>query len=85
MPMHIEGTHQHAKSARVYAYRADYETHDDGEIVWRAEVAEEGEVRAMPKGRISTGSPAAETIAESAVVDAVLKAIDGLEDSQRLS
>jgi hypothetical protein len=81
---HLDGTHQHAKSAKVYTYHADYETYDDGTIVWTARVDEEGRLRAEPGGTIGTGSPAVDAIAEKAVVDALLKAIDQIDDPQRL-
>jgi hypothetical protein len=80
----LEGTHQHAKSAKVYTYRAEYETRDDGDIVWRARVSEEDQLRAEPGGTIRTGSPAADAIAEKAVLDALLAAIDEIEDAERL-
>jgi hypothetical protein len=80
----IEGTHQHAKSGKVYAYRADWTTSPAGEIRWQARVEQEGEPRAQPGGTIATGSPAADAIAEKAVLDAVLKAIDALEDDSSL-
>jgi hypothetical protein len=79
MAQQIEGTHQHATSGKVYAWRARYATHD-GDIDWQANVEAEGEARAQPRGTIHTGSPAADAIAEKAVVDAVLKSIDELED-----
>lgn len=81
---HLEGTHQHAKSAKVYTYDADYETRGNGDIVWRARVSEEGELRAKPTGTIATGSPAVDAIAEKAVLDALLKAIDKIDDPERL-
>ena len=83
MPTPIEGTHQHAKSGKVYAYRAEYRI-EDGDIHWSGEVSQDGEVRLNPQGHLATGTPAAETIAPSAVVDAVVKAIDGIDDVQGL-
>lgn len=84
MPSHLEGTHQHAQSGRVYAFRAEYDTRDDGDIVWRAQVSEEGDLRAEPAGTIATGSVAVDAIAEKAVLDAVVHSIDDLEDATRL-
>jgi hypothetical protein len=75
----IEGTHQHARSGRVYTYRADYRTEGDN-IRWQAEVRREDEVRLQPRGEIRAGTPAAAAIAEAAVTDQVVKAIDGIED-----
>jgi hypothetical protein len=78
----LEGTHQHAKSGKVYTYRAEYSTDGDGNIRWRAEVTQDGQVRLKPDGLLATQTPAAETIAPAAVTDAVVKAIDGLDDTQ---
>lgn len=77
----IEGTHQHAKSGKVYAYRAEYRTDDAGDIHWRAEVQQDGQVRLTPQGHLATQTPAADTIAPAAVVDAVVKAIDEIDDA----
>jgi hypothetical protein len=77
----IEGTHQHATSGRVYTYHADYQTDDDGNIHWQAEVMQDGQVRGHPEGTLATQTPAAEAIAPAAVTDAVVQAIDGLEDA----
>jgi hypothetical protein len=76
----IEGTHQHAKSGKAYTYRAEYSTDDDGNIRWSAEVVQDGQVRLRPEGVLATQSPAAETIAPPAVMDAVVKAIDAYDD-----
>lgn len=76
----IEGTHQHAKSGKVFAYRADYRT-EDGDIHWWAEIEQEGEVRLKPEGHLATQTPAAEAIAPAAVRDAVVKAIDGIDEA----
>lgn len=81
MAASIEGTHQHATSGRVYNYRADYQTDDDGNIHWQAEVTQDGQVRSTPEGTLATQTPAAETIAPAAVTDAVVQAIDGIEDA----
>ena len=75
----IEGTHQHAKSGKVYNYRAEYRTEGE-DIRWRAEVSQEGATRARPDGVIHAGTPAADAIAPGAVTDAVVKAIDDLDD-----
>lgn len=84
MASHLEGTHQHALSGRVYAFQAEYDTRDGGDIVWRAQVSEEGELRAEPAGTIATGSVAVDAIAEKAVLDAVVSSIDELDDAVRL-
>jgi hypothetical protein len=77
----FEGTHQHAKSGKVYTYRAEYSTDDDGNIRWSAEVTKDGQVRLKPEGVLATQTPAAETIAAAAVTDAVVKAIDAIDDA----
>lgn len=79
MPSPIEGTHQHARSGKVYAYRAEYRT-DDGDIDWWAEVHQDGELRLKPEGHLSTQTPAADAIAPAAVLDAVVTAIDAIDD-----
>jgi len=75
----INGTHQHAKSGKVYEYRADYRT-EDGDIHWWAEVQHDGELCMKPEGHLATQTPAADAIAPGAVLDAVVKAIDQLDD-----
>lgn len=77
----IAGNHQHAKSGKVYVYRAEYSTDDDGNIRWNAEVTQDGQVRLKPEGVLATQTPAAETIAPAAVTDAVVKAIDSIDDA----
>lgn len=79
----VEGAHQHAKSGRVYAYRAEYEERN-GDIAWRATVSQDGELRLRPDGVIRAQTPAAGAIAEPAVVDAVLQAIDHIDDASAL-
>ena len=83
MPTPLEGTHQHARSGKVYTYSASYSTDGGGDITWSAQVTQEGELRLSPGGVIPTGSPAADAIAPAAVVDAVVKAIDGIADAER--
>jgi hypothetical protein len=82
MATSLEGTHQHAKSGKVYTYRAEYTTDDDGNIRWSTEVEQDGQMRLQTSGVLATQTPAAETIAPAAVTDAVIKAIDGLDDTQ---
>ncbi|MEW6706899.1 MAG: hypothetical protein AB1430_18795 [Pseudomonadota bacterium] len=79
MSAQIEGTHQHAKSGKAYAYSARYSIAGT-DIVWQARIELEGRLRAEPGGTIQTGSPAAQAIAEKAVLDAVLASIDALDD-----
>jgi hypothetical protein len=77
----LEGTHQHAKSGRVFTYLAEYTTDDDGNIRWKAEVMKDGQLCLQPEGVLATQTPAAETIAPAAVTDAVVKAIDSIDDA----
>ena len=79
MASEVDGTHQHAKSGKLYTYRAEYSV-DDGDIRWRAKVQQGEDLCATPDGTIATGTPAAEAIAAQAVRDAVVAAIDQLED-----
>ena len=79
MATQIDGTHQHAKSGKLYTYTAGYDV-DDGDIRWQATVQQAQEVRLRPEGTIATNTPAASAIAEQAVRDAVVSAIDAQED-----
>lgn len=79
MDTHVDGKHQHAKSGKLYTYDAEYSV-DNGDIRWRARVQQGEDVCATPDGTIATGTPAAEAIAEQAVRDAVVTAIDQLDD-----
>ena len=79
MAHEIDGTHEHAKSGKLYAYQASYDV-AGGDIRWRATVQQAEAVRLRPNGTISTNMPAAITIAEQAVRDAVVKAIDAFDD-----
>jgi hypothetical protein len=78
-----EGVHQHARSGKSYAYVVAYEARD-GDIDWRAEAEREGRRCWADSGTIAMGSPAAEALAEKAVIDVVIKAIDALDDSTAL-
>ena len=75
----IDGKHQHAKSGKLYTYTADYVV-TSGDIEWKAVVADAQERCYRPQGRINANTPAAGAIAEQAVRDAVVTAIDALED-----
>ena len=79
----IDGSHQHATSGKLYMYRAGYDV-ANGVIDWRATVQQADEVRLRPTGTIAVNTPAAGTIAEQAVRDAVLAAIDAFEDEPGL-
>jgi hypothetical protein len=75
----IDGSHQHAKSGKLYTYSADFDV-AGSDIRWRATVQQSDEVRLRPGGTIATNTPAAGTIAEQAVRDAVIAAIDAFDD-----
>ncbi len=79
MALAIDGTHQHAKSGKLYTYKADYLV-KSGNIEWQAVVQDAGERCFRRNGTIAANTPAAATIAEQAVRDAVVTAIDALED-----
>ena len=79
----IDGSHQHATSGKLYTYNAAYDV-SQGDIRWRATVLRSDDVRFERTGSIAANTPAAETIAEQAVRDAVVSAIDALEDEPGL-
>ena len=79
----IDGKHQHAKSGKLYTYNASYDV-SRGDIRWRATMLRSDDVRFERAGNITANTPAAETIAEQAVRDAVVSAIDALEDDPGL-
>lgn len=79
MTTQIDGSHQHATSGKLYTYQAEFEV-NGSDIRWRATVQQADEVRLRPQGTIATNTPAAGTIAEQAVRDAVVKEIDVAED-----
>lgn len=78
--MHIASTtHEHASTARVYTYEADYEVLDS-EIRWEAEVRHEEVGTQRFSGSIPVTTPALAAVAEPAVRDAIVKRIDSFED-----
>jgi len=79
----FDGTHQHAASGKLYTYRAEYDV-ASGDIGWKATVEQGAEVRLRPSGTIAANTPAAATIAEQAVRDAVVAAIDAFDDAPGL-
>lgn len=83
MANQIDGTHQHAKSGKLYTYTAGFDV-TGGDIRWHATVQQAEEVRLRPEGMIETNTPAAAAIAEQAVRDAVVSAIDAQDDSPGL-
>ncbi len=77
--MHIaEATHEHAHSAKVYSYEADFEC-DATSIRWTAAVRKGDEVARELNGSIPFSSPA-KGLAEQAVRDAIVKKIDALDE-----
>ena len=83
MDLAIAGNHQHAKSGKLYSYEADYVVRS-GDIEWQAVVHDADERSFRRNGTIAANTPAASTIAEQAVRDAVVTAIDALEDAPGL-
>ncbi len=75
----MEGSHQHAKTGKLYVYKAGYSVHGS-DIVWQADVRQAEGSQFRRGGTISTGTPAAAAIAEQVVRDAVVAAIDATED-----
>lgn len=77
--MHIaETTHEHGVNARVYSYEADYEL-VDGNLRWRADVRQGETAVKQLSGEIPVSTPAAATLAEQVVHDAIVRAIDGID------
>ena len=77
--MHIsETTHEHARSAKVYSYEADFEC-DASSIRWTAEVHRGDESAQELNGSIPFSSPA-KALAEQAVRDAIVKEIDAIDE-----
>jgi hypothetical protein len=76
---HIEGSHQHARSGKLYTYKARYSV-NGSDIAWDADVEHAEGLQFQRSGTVPTGTPAAGTIAEQVVRDAVVAAIDAQED-----
>ncbi len=79
MTTQIEGSHQHARSGKLYTYRAGYSVLGS-DIAWQADVEHAQGWLFHRSGTVSTGTPAAGAIAEQVVRDAVVAAIDAAED-----
>jgi hypothetical protein len=76
--MHIEpSTHEHGLTAKVYSYEGDFDVSDDA-ITWSAKVAHATESPRVITGVIPVTSPAVAALADKAVHDAIVKAIDTL-------
>jgi hypothetical protein len=77
--MHIsQTTHEHARSAKVYSYEADFECDSSG-IRWTAKVRRGDEAARALNGSIPFSSPA-KGLAEQAVRDAIVTEIDALDE-----
>ena len=77
--MHIGETHhEHATSAKVYTYEADYES--TGTVVnWTATVSAGPSWRRALEGTIQVSEAAAATVAEEVVRDEIIKQIDAVK------
>jgi hypothetical protein len=73
-----ETTHEHAQSAHVYTYDADYDV-DTQAITWSARVRLGSTAQWLLDGTIPLTSPGIATVAEEAVRDAVVAQIDALQ------
>jgi hypothetical protein len=75
--MRIEPTtHEHGLSGKVYTYEGEYDVGDSA-ITWRATVSHAEEPPRSISGSIPITSPAMTALADKAVCDAIVKAIDG--------
>lgn len=79
-----ETTHEHAKSAQVYSYDADYDV-DTRAITWSAHVRRGPQAEWRLDGTIPLTSPGIASVAEEAVRDAVVAQIDAIESEVRVS
>ena len=73
-----ETTHEHAKSAQVFTYDAEYDV-DTHAITWSARVRRGSDAQWRLDGSIPLSSPGIATVAEEAVRDAVVAQIDALQ------
>jgi hypothetical protein len=77
---HIDSTtHEQGSSGKVHSYRADYTVGDDS-IVWMAEVEVDRTSRTFA-GSVPLTSAGVVAVAEQAVRDAVVRAIDAVDDA----
>jgi len=75
---HIDSTpHEQGSSGKVHCYRADYTVGEDS-IMWMAEVEVDRTSRTFA-GSVPLTSAGVVSLAEQAVRDAVVRAIDGLD------
>jgi hypothetical protein len=74
--MHIEPrTHEDGRTAKVYNYEGDFEVSDEA-ITWSAKVCHGHEPPRVLTGTIPVTSPAVAALADKAVHDAIVNAID---------
>jgi hypothetical protein len=77
---HIESTtHEQGSTGKVHSYRADYTVGEDS-IMWMAEVEVDRTSRTFA-GSVPLTSAGVVAVAEQAVRDAVVRAIDGVDDA----
>jgi hypothetical protein len=80
--MHIDPTtHEHATSAKVYSYEAEFDVGADA-ITWKASVSEGGAQLDPISGSIPLTSPALRVLAKEAVRDEIVKRIDSFDDTR---
>ena len=78
--MHIDpATHEHGKSAKVYAYEGDFDIRDDA-ITWNAAISQGGAEVGTFNGSIPLTSPALAALAEQVVRDEIVRRIDAFDD-----
>lgn len=75
-----ETRHEHAKTAQVYTYNADYDV-DTHAITWSATVTQGADGKWRLDGSIPLSSPGIASVAEEAVRDAVVAQIDAIQAS----
>jgi hypothetical protein len=73
-----ETRHEHAKTAQIYTYHADYDV-DTHAITWSATVRQGADGEWRLDGSIPLSSPGIASVAEEAVRDAVVAQIDALQ------
>lgn len=72
-----DSSHEQAGTGRVFGYRGDYEVDGDA-IRWRARARQGEQDDTELEGTIPATTPAAATLAEQLVRDAIVREIDAL-------
>lgn len=76
--MHIaEATHEQGATARVFTYSGEYEQRGD-QVHWRARAWHDDLPPVDLSGALPLSAAASQIVAEQAVIDAVVRAIDAL-------